>query len=49
MVFPVFLMLNISLQPSGGTVPSSFFPPNLRLAGYTTAMHNQGQTFSPAC
>jgi multiple sugar transport system permease protein len=36
-------MLNISLQPSGGTLPASFFPRHPSLAGYTTAMHDQGR------
>jgi multiple sugar transport system permease protein len=43
MLFPVYWMLNISLQPSGGTLPSSFFPPQPSLAGYMTAIQDQGQ------
>ena len=43
MLFPVYWMLKISLQPTGGTLPSSFFPPQPSLAGYTTAIHDQGQ------
>jgi len=43
MLFPVYWMLNISLQASGGTLPSSFFPPHPSLAGYTTAIQDQGQ------
>jgi multiple sugar transport system permease protein len=43
MLFPVYWMLNISLQASGGTLPSSFFPLHPSLAGYTTAIHDQGQ------
>src|SRR5512133_2053976 len=43
MLFPVYWMLNISLQPSGGTLPSSFFPPHPSLAGYNTAIQDQGQ------
>jgi len=43
MLFPVYWMLNISLQPSGGTLPSSFSPPHPSLTGYTTAIHDQGQ------
>ena len=43
MLFPVYWMLNISLQPSGSTLPSSFFPPQPSLAGYTTAIQDQGQ------
>jgi multiple sugar transport system permease protein len=44
MLFPVYWMLNISLQPSGGTLPSSFFPPQPSLAGYLTAIQYQGQS-----
>ena len=40
MLFPVYWMLNISLQASGGTLPSSFFPPHPSLAGYGTAIHD---------
>jgi multiple sugar transport system permease protein len=43
MLFPVYWMLNISLQPSGTTLPSSIFPSQPSLAGYTTAIHDQGQ------
>jgi multiple sugar transport system permease protein len=43
MLFPVYWMLNISLQPSGTALPSSFFPSKLSLAGYTTAIHDQGR------
>src|ERR687893_2753101 len=42
MLFPVYWMLNISLQPSGGTLPSSFFPLQPSLAGYATAIQDQG-------
>src|SRR4051794_21554437 len=42
MLFPVYWMLNISLQGSGGALPSSFFPSHPSLAGYTTAIHDQG-------
>jgi multiple sugar transport system permease protein len=42
MLFPVYWMLNISLQPSGGTLPASFFPPRPSLAGYATAIQDQG-------
>jgi len=43
MLFPVYWMLNISLQPTGGTLPSSFFPSQPSLAGYTTAIDDQGR------
>src|SRR3954451_12865193 len=43
MLFPIYWMLNISLQASGGTLPSTFLPSHPSLAGYTTAIHDQGQ------
>ena len=44
MLFPVYWMLNISLQPTGGTLPStSFFPSHPSLDGYRTAIHDQGR------
>ena len=43
MLFPVYWMLNISLQPTGGTLPSSFFPSQPSLAGYATAIDDQGR------
>ena len=42
MLFPVYWMLNISLQPSGGTLPASFFPPRPSMAGCATAIQDQG-------
>ena len=48
MLFPVYWMLNISLQPTGGILPLSFFPPQPSLAGYVTAIQDQGQTALPA-
>lgn len=43
MLFPVYWMLNISLQSTGGTLASSFFPAHPSLAGYRTAIQDQGQ------
>ena len=43
MLFPLYWMLNISLQASGGTLPSTFLPWHPSLAGYTTAIQDQGQ------
>ena len=42
MLFPVYWMLNISLQAGGGALPSSFFPSHPSLAGYATAIQDQG-------
>lgn len=43
MLFPVYWMLNTSLQPSGNTLSSTFFPAHPSLAGYQTAIHDQGR------
>lgn len=43
LLFPVYWMFNISLQPSGGTLVSSFFPAHPSLDGYVTAIEDQGR------
>ena len=43
MLFPVYWMLNISLQSTGGTLATSFFPTNPSLDGYRTAIEDQGR------
>jgi multiple sugar transport system permease protein len=43
MLFPVYWMLNISLQPSGNTLAGTFFPTDPTLAGYRTALVDQGR------
>jgi multiple sugar transport system permease protein len=43
MLFPVYWMLNTSLQPSGNTLSATFFPPHPSLEGYQTAIHDQGR------
>lgn len=43
MLFPVYWMLNISLQPTGGTLATSFFPAHPSLDGYRTAIEDQGK------
>lgn len=43
MLFPVYWMLNISLQPTGGTLASSFFPAQPSLDGYRVAIEDQGK------
>ena len=48
MLFPVYWMLNISLQPSGGTLPSSFFPPQPSLAGTPRLFRIRARISSPA-
>jgi len=42
MLFPVYWMVNISLQPSGNTLSATFFPAHPTLDGYRTALHDQG-------
>ena len=42
MLFPVYWMLNISLQATGGTLATSFFPTHPSLDGYRTAIADQG-------
>jgi multiple sugar transport system permease protein len=42
MLFPVYWMLNISLQPSGNTLSATFFPTHPTLDGYRTALRDQG-------
>jgi multiple sugar transport system permease protein len=43
MLFPVYWMVNTSLQPSGNTLSSTFFPTHPTLDGYRTAIHDQGR------
>lgn len=42
MLFPVYWMINASLQQNGNAVSSSFFPTNPSFAGYTQAFAEQG-------
>ena len=42
MLFPVYWMINASLQPSGNTLTASFFPTNPSFAGYEKAITDQG-------
>src|SRR6478736_5349593 len=43
MLFPLYWMLNISLQSTGGTLATSFFPTHPSLDGYRTALQDQGR------
>jgi len=43
MLFPVYWMVNASLQPSGNTLTAGFFPTNPSFAGYETAISQQGK------
>lgn len=42
MLFPVYWMLNVSLQPSGSAVGTPWLPLDMNLAGYAKALHEQG-------
>ncbi|WP_229790533.1 carbohydrate ABC transporter permease [Mycetocola manganoxydans] len=43
MLFPVYWMINASLQPSGNTLTADIFPFNPSFAGYEKAIADQGQ------
>jgi multiple sugar transport system permease protein len=43
MLFPVYWMVNASLQPSGNTLNASFLPLHPSFEGYQTAIRDQGQ------
>lgn len=43
MLFPVYWMLNTSLQPSGNTLSATFFPAHPTFTGYQTAISDQGR------
>ncbi|WP_165063189.1 carbohydrate ABC transporter permease [Marisediminicola senii] len=42
MLFPIYWMVNASLQPSGNTLSGEWFPVNPSFAGYQTAIADQG-------
>ncbi|WP_441005490.1 carbohydrate ABC transporter permease [Arthrobacter sp. PsM3] len=43
MLFPIYWMINASLQPSGNTLTAGIFPTNPSFAGYETAISQQGK------
>lgn len=43
MLFPIYWMINASLQPSGNTLSADFFPWNPSFAGYEKAIADQGR------
>ena len=43
MLFPIYWMINASLQPSGNTLTADFFPWNPDIGGYRTAIADQGR------
>ena len=42
LLFPLYWMLNVSLQPSGSAAQTSWFPFSLSFEGYSTAIDDQG-------
>ncbi|MFI1330627.1 carbohydrate ABC transporter permease [Streptomyces sp. NPDC020845] len=42
MLFPVYWMVNASLQPAGNTLQGGWFPSHPDLSGYLTALRDQG-------
>ncbi|MGW3121683.1 carbohydrate ABC transporter permease [Streptomyces sp. NPDC001107] len=43
MLFPVYWMVNASLQPTGNTLQGGWFPSHPDLSGYITALRDQGR------
>ncbi|GGS31528.1 ABC transporter permease [Streptomyces humidus] len=43
MLFPVYWMVNASLQPAGNTLQRTWFPSHPDLSGYVTALRDQGR------
>ncbi|MES4907677.1 MULTISPECIES: carbohydrate ABC transporter permease [unclassified Streptomyces] len=43
MLFPVYWMVNASLQPAGNTLQGDWFPFHPDLSGYVTALRDQGR------
>ena len=43
MLFPIYWMVNASLQPSGNTLTAGIFPTNPHFGGYETAIAQQGR------
>nr|WP_106973466.1 carbohydrate ABC transporter permease [Streptomyces novaecaesareae] len=43
MLFPVYWMVNASLQPAGNTLRGGWFPSRPDLGGYVTALRDQGR------
>ncbi len=43
MLFPLYWMVNVSLQPAGNAVATPWFPFDFSLRGYTTAISEQGR------
>ncbi|GAP54446.1 part of a binding-protein-dependent transport system [Arthrobacter sp. Hiyo6] len=48
MLFPVYWMVNASLQPNGATLETSWLPLKPDFTGYATAISEQGGNLAPA-
>lgn len=46
MLFPVYWMVNTSLQPNGTTLPATWFPIKLDFSGYAMALAGQGRNLT---
>ena len=42
LLFPVYWMLNVSLQHSSGAVATPWLPTDISFDGYAKALHDQG-------
>ena len=43
LLFPIYWMVNVSLQPSGSAVGTPWLPLDLSFDGYATALSDQGR------
>jgi multiple sugar transport system permease protein len=43
MLFPLYWMINVSLQPGSGAIGTPWFPLHVSLSGYSTALSQQGR------
>jgi multiple sugar transport system permease protein len=46
LLFPVYWMINVSLQPSGSAVGTPWLPVDLSFKGYSTALSQQGRNLT---
>src|SRR3954447_25676577 len=46
MLFPVYWMVNVSLQPGGSAVATPWFPTHVSFSGYSTALSQQSRNLA---
>jgi multiple sugar transport system permease protein len=46
LLFPIYWMINVSLQPSGSAVGTPWLPLHLSFRGYSTALNQQGRNLA---